>query len=89
MERLGLGTDDNVLIDDVARAHGGAVEDAGMRLDDAVVADGDIAFDVGKGMNLYVFPDFGSGIDESKRTNHSCFGVIGFTDGLLRALDRA
>lgn len=62
VEILWGATDDGVLKDDVVIAHTRAVEYGGMGLDDAVVADDNVTFDVGKRTDFYVFAELGFGV---------------------------
>ena len=54
MEVLWLGADDGIVVDMVAGTDGGAVEDGGVRFDDAVVADDHVLLYVGEGSYLNV-----------------------------------
>ena len=78
VEGLGFGTNDGVLVDDVASSDGGSVENGDVGHDDAIVADADVAFDVDEGSNFDVLTNLRGRIDVSKRTDHraneSCEG---------------
>ena len=78
VEGLGFGTNDGVLVDDVASSDGGSVENGDVGHDDAIVADADVAFDVDEGTNFDVLTNLRGRIDVSKRADHraneSCEG---------------
>ena len=78
VEGLGFGTNDGVLVDDVASSDGGSVENGDVGHDDAIVADADVTFDVDEGTNFDVLTNLRGRIDVSKRTDHraneSCEG---------------
>lgn len=62
VEVLRLCADYGVLVHLVAAAHRGVLHDGGVGHDDAVVADGDVLVDVGKGLNLNVVAEFSRGV---------------------------
>ena len=78
VEGLGFGTNDGVLVDDVASSDGGSVENGDVGHDDAIVADADVAFDVDEGTNFDVLTNLRGRINVSKRADHraneSCEG---------------
>ena len=63
VEVLRRGAYDSILVDRVVVAEGRALEDAGVRLDDAMVADGDTGFDVGEGSYFHVLTQLGCGVN--------------------------
>ena len=62
MEILRRGTDDRVLVNEVAAAHGRTAEDTGMCLDGTIVANDHTVLDVGKGFYGDVSTQFGVGV---------------------------
>ena len=60
---LGSGTDNSILVNGVAAAHGGTFENGDMGLDDAVVANHRIGFDVGEGAYLYIVSQLSLGVN--------------------------
>lgn len=62
VEILRRGTDDGVLVNEIAAAHGRTAEDAGMGLDGTVVANDHTVFDVGKGFDSDVSTQLGFGV---------------------------
>ena len=62
VEILRRGTDDRVLVNEVAAAHGRTAEDTGMCLDGTIVANDHTILDVGKGFYGDVSTQFGFGV---------------------------
>ena len=62
VEILRRGTDDRVLVNEVAAAHGRTTEDTGMCLDGTIVANDHTVLDVGKGFYGDVSTQFGFGV---------------------------
>ena len=62
VEILRCGTDDRVLVNEVAAAHGRTAEDTGMCLDGTIVANDHTVLDVGKGFYGDVSTQFGFGV---------------------------
>ena len=62
VEILRRGTDDRVLVNEVAAAHGRTAEDTGMCLDGTIVANDHTVLDVGKGFYSDVSTQFGFGV---------------------------
>ena len=62
VEILRRGTDDRVLVNEVAAAHGRTTEDTGMCLDGTIVANDHTILDVGKGFYGDVSTQFGFGV---------------------------
>ena len=62
VEILRRGTDDRVLVNEVAAAHGRTTEDTGMCLDGTIVANDYTVLDVGKGFYSDVSTQFGFGV---------------------------
>lgn len=62
VEILRCGTDDRVLVNEVAAAHGRTAEDTGMCLDGTIVANDHTILDVGKGFYGDVSTQFGFGV---------------------------
>ena len=54
------------------------IEDGHVRHDHTVVANGDIAFNVGEGHNFYILSDPCSRINVGKWTNHGVIFVRGY-----------
>ena len=63
VEILGSGTDNSILVNGVAAAQGGSFENGGMGLDDAVVANHRVSFDVGEGAYLYIVSQLSLGVN--------------------------
>ena len=62
VEILRRGTDDRVLVNDVAATHGRTAEDTGMCFDGTIVANDHTVLDVGKGFYGDVSTQFGFGV---------------------------
>lgn len=60
MEILRSSSDDGILIHNIIVAHDGSFEDACMRHNDTIVTDYYILVDIGKGLDLNVFAQFGT-----------------------------
>lgn len=63
MEVLRRGAYDRVLVDNIAASHSGAFENAGVRFDDAVVANDYTLLNAGKRAYFHVLTQFGFGVN--------------------------
>ena len=90
-EVLRRGSEDGILVDRVTVADTGAVHQADVGIDGAVITDDDIIFDVGEGVDLHTLPDLGTRSYIGLWTDHCSWDHSGLvstsTEGIIEIDD--